>query len=132
PPRSRKPPRRNAVVGVLVPGSSPGSRSQCSVFDHAVSEIVLLGVGAHILEGRDGDRRLVRQRQTGAGRPVPAMSPATRETRIGRAMFFRVRSPLSLKARSSWAAAPSCPRGYTDATRLRQGFEPGRDVDPAA
>jgi hypothetical protein len=47
-------------------------------------------------------------------------------------MFFRVRSPMSLKARSSLAAAASCTRGYTDATRPPQGFEPGRGVDPAA
>jgi len=32
------------------------------LLDHAVGEIFLLGVAAHILEGQDGDRRLVGQR----------------------------------------------------------------------
>jgi hypothetical protein len=33
------------------------------VLDHAVGEVVLPGVVAHVLEGQDGDRRLVRKRR---------------------------------------------------------------------
>ena len=37
------------------------------VFDHAVDEIVLLGISAHVLERQHRDRRPVRQRQRRAG-----------------------------------------------------------------
>ena len=74
------------------------------VLDHAVGEILLLGVAAHVLERQHGDRRLVGQRERasgwlagpGLGRGVASRRfPFTVKAWTGRSMFFRARSPRS-------------------------------------
>ena len=47
------------------------------VLDHAVGEIFLLRVAAHVLERQHGDRRLVGERERGAG--ACAAAPASPE-----------------------------------------------------
>ena len=47
------------------------------VVDHAVGEIFLLGIAAHVLERQHGDRRLVGQRE----RRVVSSAPIERERR---------------------------------------------------
>src|SRR5262249_23716855 len=48
----------------------PPDAGECGddLLDHAVREIFLLGVAAHVLKRQDRDRRLVRERQNGRGR----------------------------------------------------------------
>ena len=63
------------------------------VLDHAICEIFLLGIAAHVLERQHRDRGLVGERERGAGSQAMVCAAAalrsrtlTRQTRIGSAI----------------------------------------------
>ena len=49
------------------------------VFHHAVGEILLLGIAAHVLERQDGDRGLVREASAGRPGAAPSISLSGRK-----------------------------------------------------
>ena len=119
------------------------------LLDHAVGEIFLLRVAAHVLERQHRDRRLVGERQRRRVRASAPFSPGgprpprpadrrdarapTRKTWTGWAMFFSAWSPRSSTGKSSFAAGLGQHRVRdADAAGLGHGFEPRGDVDAVA
>src|SRR5262249_30436218 len=87
---------------------------------------------AEVLERQDGDRRLVGQRQGNwgdGGRMVQGNAVGAHRTRD---VLERLFAQVSEGDVEFAGCVFLNPRRDADATRFRQAFEPGRDVDPMA
>ncbi len=109
------------------------------VLGQAVGEELLLGIAAHVDERQDRDRGLVQWPRRRAGRGGAAAagvlrsSRTTRNTRIGREMFFTLCSPRSSKRDAEPAADLVADRARdADAARLGQLLQARGDVDAVA
>ena len=86
------------------------------LLDHAVGEIFLLRVAAHVLERQDRDRRLVGERRAPVRRSARRGRDGDRGDPIGPhglAMFLTCCSPRSSKARSSLSRTCRAPQRET-------------------
>src|SRR6516164_419637 len=108
------------------------AQSSDDFFDHAVGEILLLGIAAHIGEGQHRDRRLVGQREGGLG----GVQGAVRNPISTNAVYPQgARNVLQLllahifKDEVELARGISLhPRRYANSTRLSQTFQASRDI----
>src|SRR5262249_28648998 len=97
------------------------------VFGHPVNEVFLLGIAAHVLEGKHRDRRLVGQRRRRAKRNTAEANVVGAD---------RLRDVLELTLADVVIRETGFPAdflidlaGNADATRLRQPLESRSDID---
>src|SRR3982075_1192199 len=111
---------------------------QCGddVLDHAVGEVFLLGIAAHVLERQDGDGRFVRQRRllggfgsygrTGAGGGVQSQSVGP--DRLGNVLELSFAPILQRGVELALDLVVDL-GGNEDPARVGKPLEPGGDVD---
>src|SRR5262249_3444110 len=105
------------------------------LFDHAISEVFLLGITGQVLEQKNRDGRFVRERR---GRAQPVAQPAMRShaysksaDRLGDVLELFLAPILEANVQLALDLAMDF-AGDEDTARIGNAFKPGRDVDPVA
>src|SRR5581483_4931937 len=102
------------------------------VLDHTIGEVFLIGIAADVLEGQHRYRRLVgqRHRRLGRFRRVRQVDPI--DTHRARDVLERLLAQVYEGLRQLVADLTPGVLRKADAARLRDAFEPRRDVDGVA
>ena len=104
------------------------------VLDHAVGEILLLGIAAHVLERQHGDRRLVGQWQCWCGRLGVALLAECDpiDPHRTRDVLQALLAGVDEVGRHLALHLPPGVLGDRNAARFGDAFDPRRDVDAVA